>query len=104
MILIKGLKIPKIRGIALFPFVILREKSPHAILINHEKIHLRQQVEMLLIFFYLWYVIEWFIHFMKTKNFWAAYQMISFEKEAYAHEYDLSYLKKRRFWAFLKWL
>jgi hypothetical protein len=42
---------PKFNAIALYPFVILRHKSlaKNRVLINHEKIHLRQQIELLII-------------------------------------------------------
>ena len=32
-----------------------------------------------------------------------AYREISFEQEAYDHEYDFNYLKIRKFWGFLKY-
>lgn len=100
MILLKNIKLPKINGIALWPFIIVRSKAPGRVILNHERIHLRQQVEMLVIFFYIWYIVEWVIHYLRLGNWWAAYYAISFEKEAYANETDLNYLKKRKFWAF----
>lgn len=99
------LKNTKINGITLFPFILLRNKSDrkNAVLINHEKIHLRQQLELLVIFFYLWYIIEYFYWFLKYKNNMKAYHSISFEKEAFAKESDMDYLKTRPFWNFLKY-
>jgi hypothetical protein len=73
-------------------------------MINHERIHLRQQLEMLLVFFYLWYVIEWMIHYVFCRNWWQAYYLISFEKEAYQNENDFEYLKNKTFWSFLNYL
>lgn len=32
-----------------------------------------------------------------------AYYNISFEKEAYEHEKDVEYLKRRKFWGFIKY-
>src|SRR5690606_28425532 len=104
MFLLKGIKLLKVSGITLYPFVIVRDKNPGSVLLNHERSHLRQQVEMLILFFYLWYLIEWFLHYLQVRNFWVAYRLISFEKEAYASENDDEYLQKRGFWAFLKWL
>lgn len=104
MILFKGIKIPGITGISLFPFVLVRDKNPSPVLLNHERIHIRQQRELLVIFFYLWYLLEWAIHYLQVRNFWQAYRLISFEKEAYAHEEDLTYLKRRGFFAFLSYL
>ncbi|UBM58376.1 hypothetical protein LAG90_16350 [Marinilongibacter aquaticus] len=104
MILIKGVRLPKIRAIALFPFVLTRDRKVSKRLLNHENIHLRQQLEMLVLLFYLWYVVEWAIHYVRLGNFWAAYARISFEREAYAKENEPTYLKSRPFWAFLAWL
>lgn len=94
------------KGISLWPFVVI--KSAHLkkdrLLINHEKIHLRQQIEMLVIFFYIWYTTEFLIRFIITGNALLAYRGISFEREAYIMENDMQYLKKRKFWAFIKFL
>lgn len=107
MIFISKYIVPKgFVGITIFPFIFLKKKTLKAdkILINHEEIHLRQQAELLLIFFYLFYGLEWFIKFLKHKNGYLAYRNLSFEREAYHHEKDLNYLKKRKLWAFLKYL
>ncbi len=102
----KPLKKLKINGIALFPFIFIRkpEDKENNVLINHEKIHLRQQLEMLIIFFYIFYVIEYYYWFFKLKDGYLAYRRISFEKEAYANENNLNYLRKRKFWSFRKYL
>lgn len=67
--------------------------------INHELIHTAQMKEMLCVFFYLWYGIEWFILLLKYHNSLQAYLHISFEKEAYLHEKDLNYLENRKHFA-----
>lgn len=102
----KLLKNTKINGITLFPFIFLRKTSDlrNEVLINHEKIHLRQQLEMLVILFYIWYVIEYYYWYFRLKNHFLAYKYISFEREAFAMEDDLNYLKKRKFWSFTKYL
>jgi hypothetical protein len=99
------LKNTKISAIALFPVVLVRSSAlrENAVLINHEKIHLRQQLEMLVIFFYLWYVIEYYYLFFKLKDPYQAYKSISFEREAYAMENNPDYLKTRKFWSFWKY-
>lgn len=104
MILLKNIRLRKISGIALWPFVLVRTKTPTLVLLNHERIHLRQQIEMLVLFFYVWYLVEWAFHYLKVGNWWAAYRLISFEKEAYDNENNLNYLRNRPFWAFLRWL
>ncbi len=69
---------------------------------NHERIHLRQQVELLIIPFYLWYVLEYVFYRLKGYSQEKAYRSICFEREAYQFENDLEYLRKRPFAAFLK--
>ena len=90
-------------GLTLFPFIFLKRKdlALNKTLINHEKIHLRQQIELLIVLFYLIYVIEFLIRLIKLKNWKQAYLSISFEKEAYKNESDLKFLKKRPFWNFI---
>jgi len=87
-------------AMALWPFIFIKyntlKRNPR--LLNHERIHLRQQLEMGIIFFYLLYVVEFFFHFIKHKNINTAYFAISFEKEAFANDNNLSYLKERKFW------
>jgi len=93
-------------GITLFPFIFLKNKKlkEDRTLINHEKIHIKQQAELLLIFFYFFYVLEWIFKFLKHKNRYIAYKNISFEREAYQNENNFNYIKNRKFWAFIKYL
>jgi hypothetical protein len=93
-------------GITLWPFVILRKKELRSDvrILNHERIHCRQQLELGIIFFYVWYVLEFFVRLFQYKNRNLAYQNICFEREAYTNEKDLNYLKKRSFWRFIKYL
>lgn len=72
----------------------IRDLSPQEI--NHELIHTAQQRELLYIPFYIWYVIEWLILTVKYRDWLKAYFNIRFEKEAYAHDNDLDYLKRRK--------
>ncbi|MBE0391487.1 hypothetical protein HNQ02_003015 [Flavobacterium sp. 7E] len=99
--------IPKgFRGLTIYPFVFIRHKSDkkNAIFINHEKIHLRQQLEMLIIPFFIWYFLEFVFRLLQYKNFDRAYLNISFEREAYTKESDLSYLNKKPFFSFLNFI
>jgi len=100
------LKNTKISGITLFPFILLRKKElrHNQLLINHEKIHLRQQLELLIIPFYIWYLSEYYIKYLKYKNPELAYRNISFEREAYANDQNLDYVKNRKFWGFISYL
>lgn len=77
------------------------------IIINHEKIHWYQQLELLIVPFYIWYVLNWLYNGIikyKGKNWDLAYRDIIFEKEAYDNEYNLSYLESRKIWSFRKYL
>ncbi|WP_373693835.1 MULTISPECIES: hypothetical protein [Aequorivita] len=93
-------------GITLWPFVILKHNSlkNDAIFINHERIHLRQQAELLLVLFYVWYGIEFLFRWFQYKNRLKAYRNISFEREAYFHEQHFDYIKRRKPFGFLKFL
>jgi len=91
----------KYGGISLFPFGIYMKKNRSMKLINHELIHWEQQKEMLCIFFYIWYLIEWLINIFIYKN---AYKKLSHEQEAYDNDQDLNYLKTRKKYAWLKYL
>ena len=95
-----------VRGITIFPFIVLsyREDKQNLVLLNHEKIHIRQQIEMLILPFFLWYGIEYLIRFVQYRNWKEAYLNISFEREAYQNEKNLYYLKQRSFWSFLVFL
>ncbi len=71
-------------GITIAPFGIYLAESvlTDPLIITHELIHWRQQLEMLIIFFYLWYLIEWFVKLFRYGA--QAYVNISFERQAYA--------------------
>lgn len=90
-------------GITFFPFVFVRDKSwaENTTFLNHEKIHIRQQLELLIFFFFIWYGIEFLIRLIKHRNIHQAYRNISFEKEAYLFENQPDYLKKRCLFSFL---
>ena len=49
---------------------------------KHETIHWSQQMEMLIVFFYIWYLLEWLIKIPFYGG--GAYMAISFEREAYS--------------------
>ena len=84
---------------ALWPFILVKKGiEVTEQLERHEKIHLKQQVEMLLIFFYLWYLLEGGIRWIIYRDFKKAYRNISFEKEAYNHEADAAYKRKPFAW------
>lgn len=70
--------------------------------INHERIHSAQQRELLWIPFYLLYLLEWLWRLAQHRHWKKAYFAISFEREAYTHGDDLSYLAHRRPYSWIK--
>ncbi|MCW5517917.1 hypothetical protein [Muriicola sp. Z0-33] len=93
-------------GLSLWPFIILKNDrlKEDAILINHERIHLKQQIELLILPFYIIYVVEWLIRTLIYFDSYKAYQNISFEREAYRNEKNMDYLKERKPLSFFKYL
>ncbi len=90
-------------AMAVWPFVFFREKRlVTASRLNHERIHLRQQIELLVLPFFIWYAVDFLIKYAKYRNWKQAYRNIIFEKEAYANGDDLSYLKSRKTWGFMR--
>lgn len=90
-------------AINLFGLIFVRKGvEMNRVLMNHERIHTRQQLEMLIIPFYIWYVIEWFVLLCKYKDRKQAYRNIRFEREAYVREKDLNYLSHRKPFAWLR--
>lgn len=84
---------------------ILFAKGPcNKVVLNHESIHTAQIKEQLYIFFYIWYLIEWFIKLIKYRDIYISYKNISFEREAYNNESNFNYLKNRKKFAFLEYL
>lgn len=105
LIIVSRYLIPKgFRGFTFFPFVFLkyRKDTDNEVLLNHEKIHIKQQLEMLVVLFFIWYLLEYIYRLIQYRNSQDAYRNISFEREAYDNEKDLNYLKLRSFWQFLK--
>lgn len=85
-------------AMAVFPFILVKKKAfrQSASLIRHEKIHLMQQIELLLLPFYILYLLHYLVNLFKFKNHELAYQQIAFEKEAYFFEHEEKYLSERK--------
>lgn len=95
-----------VSGMALFPFILLNKKGykQNADLINHELIHIRQQLELLIIPFYFLYLLNYLANLGVYRNHQKAYLNICFEREAYRMEKNPEYLKSRSFWGWLVFL
>lgn len=87
-------------GFAFFVFIfyyrgiVARER-----LINHERIHFWQQVELLFVMHWFLYGLFYLCYRAKGLNHNLAYLAIPFEREAYQHEHDVDYLSKRKVFA-----
>ena len=99
----------RIGGISLFPFIILREKYQNGDkfwtergkrTINHESIHFQQQLELLVIPFYIIYLLEWFFKLFIYGG--KAYYNTSFEREAYNNDENFDYLNSRKRYNWIK--
>ena len=93
-------------AMALWPFVIYKDKKTreNTVIQNHEKIHHRQQIELLILPFYIWYFIEYWVGMFKCKfKHEIAYRNISFEMEAYDQERNKDYLKYRPYFSYWKY-
>ena len=115
-------------AMCLWPFIFVRNADASHYnneVNNHEHIHAEQQKEMLMVgvvlaalgylfiglwailfvpLFFWWYGIEWICRLIQYRNGHKAYRNISFEREAYDNEKDLSYLKNRKRFTWIKYL
>ncbi len=92
-------------GFAFWPFIFLRNREcASERILNHERIHLHQQREMLVIPFYIWYFTEYIIRRFQCDSWREAYFNISFEREAFDNENEMGYLGRRRFWGWREYL
>jgi hypothetical protein len=93
------------RGMALFPFILVKypQDLRDARLIRHEYIHIWQQIELLIIPFYILYLLNYLWNRVKGQGHHQAYLNICFEKEAFMNDDNEQYLKNRRLWAFMKY-
>lgn len=91
-------------AMTLCPFILVKKgykeevsAEEYAVTLNHESIHVRQQLEMLILPFYIAYGLNWLINVIQRKS--DPYWEIIFEQEAYNHQDDMNYLKTRKLFA-----
>jgi hypothetical protein len=94
------------RAAAFFPFIFVRAEDVIAPwLINHERIHFRQQLETLFIGSILFDIVETaYAMFVLRKSLKDAYVWRSSEQEAYRNQQDQTYLQKRKIWSQFRYL
>lgn len=92
-------------AMALFPFMLFKDpkQKGHPVLINHEKIHFTQQLELLIVPFYVLYLTFYLVNLVRFRNHSKAYFNICFEKEAYANDGNLNYLQNRGLYSWLRY-
>ena len=81
-----------------------RDKKISDVTLNHEMIHTEQMKEMLYVFFYIWYVMEWLVRLIILRDSHKAYRAISFEREAYNNQTNLTYLGGRKRYRWLTYI
>jgi hypothetical protein len=90
-------------GFSFFIFIwISKLEKNQQRLILHEKIHFRQQLELLFIFHWLMYGTFYLISRLKGQRHYIAYRFNPFEIEAYQHDSDEHYLSRRKPFAWIR--
>lgn len=94
-----------ISGITLFPFIFLAstEIKQNNQIVQHEKIHLRQELELFVVLFYLIYFTEFLVGYVRYNDRYKAYRNISFEREAFDNDLNPDYLKIRQSWSWWRY-
>lgn len=106
MIIVKNKIIPfgSYSTINLFGILFTKSDYLSPITINHERIHTKQMLELLIVGYYLWYIIEYIIVRFCHKKQNDAYHDISFEEEAHNNDNNLHYLDNRKHFAWWKYV
>ena len=93
-------------AIGFFPFIFVRDDTrDHAELLRHEEIHMRQQLELLVVFAWILYGIEYFYaRWVKKFDKRQAYYYTALEQEAHRNAMKEGYLKTRKPYAVLKYI
>jgi len=91
-------------AISIYPFIIMRRNDYSITLLNHEYIHNRQQRECLIIFAYLFYIVEFLCKLLYYRSVSKAYRNISFEREAKLFEKVVGYAGRRKSYNWLKFV
>ena len=91
-----------IYAITLFPFIISKDEMSSDVL-SHESIHIAQQKELFVLFFYILYGWDYLKGFMKYRDKELAYYRIRFEQEAYAQMLNEHYLENRESYSWRKY-
>lgn len=92
-------------GLSFFVFIwITRQPHDQTQLVRHEKIHFWQQVEMLFVFHWLFYAFFYLVGRASGQCHYIAYRYNPFELEAFTHDPEEDYLRKRRPFAWVRYV
>lgn len=73
-------------AITLFPVIFYNGKRLTERDLQHETVHLWQQVALLVVLFYLLYLLFWIVNLVRYRDRFRAYREIPFERSAYRLE------------------
>lgn len=115
-------------AITIWPVIFARVRKLRGSALNHEKIHLRQQLEVVLVsaaiilFIVLWFELSWWWMLLTMAVYYIGYGIgfairyllyrsadeagrnISTEQEAYLNQYDETYLNRRKPFAWVRYI
>jgi hypothetical protein len=92
-------------GFSFFIFIwISRLETQKDRLIRHERIHFKQQLELIFVLHWLLYAVFYLISRIKGQRHYIAYRYNPFELEAYENDLDMEYLKKRKWFSWVKYI
>jgi len=88
---------------AVYPFMIFKNQGASLIrrVIRHELIHFHQQLELLVLPFYVLYFLNYLLNLLIYRDHDKAYRNICFEVEAYANDDNPDYLLQRKTYAWI---
>lgn len=93
-------------ALTIYPFIFVRRSTRgHTELIRHETIHIRQQLELLVVGAWLLFFIEYlYARYIKKLDARQAYYFTCLEQEAHRNAIKENYLKIRKPYAMLKYI
>ena len=94
------------QAMAVYPLMLFKDKKlmTNQRIVRHEKIHFNQQLELLVLPFYLLYLLHYLINLLRYRNHSKAYFEICFEQEAYRYDDQVNYLQLRKPYAWIAFL
>ena len=93
-------------AITFYPFLFVRtDTRQNQELIRHETIHIRQQLELLLVGSWILYIFEYiYARYIKKLDKRQSYYFTSLEQEAHRNAMNENYLQQRKPYAVLKYI